>query len=60
MDGRLRFKRNCSGRAAIAAARVGISYLFFAMAQRARADSLTAGEGLVIEAIEPGGEEPPV
>jgi hypothetical protein len=46
--------------ALIAAARVGISYLFFAMVQRARTGSVTAGEGFVIEPIETGGEEPPV
>lgn len=46
--------------ALISAARLGVSYVFFARVQRLDPASMTAGQGLVIESLEAGGEEPPV
>lgn len=50
----------CAG-ALIAAARVGVSYLFFIMIRRrGLIDSTTTRDRLVVEALEPGSEESPI
>jgi hypothetical protein len=49
-----------SAAAVVAAARLGISYLFIIPLRPARARSVAAGEGLIVEPLEIRREEPPI